>query len=658
MQNWANFVPRSGKPSVLTIHGILERDILYRGRFRRLRSEVMKQVEMRARERVANLIVVSPYVRDALGGTVLGRTWDIDNPVADRFFEVERRPIRGRILFAGRLTPLKNLPGLIEAFALLARNDPHAELRVAGGDGGTGHAAECGRLAADLGVSGRVAFLGPVDAARMKAEFSQASCLALCSFQENAPLVVSEAMAAGVPVVASRVGGIPSMVEDGQTGRLVDPRDHGQIARALAEALDPEQWRGMVGAGAQGRAGSIPRRGRRAQDPRGLPGDPRRNRRRPAPGRTHEYHRGRKMMQPARNAARWALSGIAGGLGLTARHAARRRLGGRWGIILGYHRVIPADEAGSPYRMGMGADLFEAQIRWIASRHRIVSMEEFLWWRASDRTPPDDLIILTFDDGYRDNLTQAAPLLKELGIPALFYVTSSGLTGRMPYWPETLGQMLLMTRARSVTLDLDPGSGARSPVSYEIATPEDRTRSCLRMIESLRRLPAARIVEAIETLAEPLGVDPARAQERTPRLLGAGDIRALIADGFAIGSHSVSHPYLPSEEAVVQRREIEESRRVIEEAARIPRHRLLLSRGRLRRTDAIDGSRSRLPVRRDMGYRYRRPGRRSVLLASKGDRPGPGGGPVRAILRSDDGRGDLGTGREPDAAEAARPVTP
>jgi peptidoglycan/xylan/chitin deacetylase (PgdA/CDA1 family) len=276
------------------------------------------------------------------------------------------------------------------------------------------------------------------------------------------------------------------------------------------------------------------------------------------------------MMQPARNTARWALSGIAGGLGLTARHAARRRLAGRWGIILGYHRVIPADECDSPYRMGMSADLFEAQIRWIASRHRIVSMEEFLWWRASDRTPPEDLIILTFDDGYRDNLTQAAPLLKDLGIPALFYVTSSGLTGRMPYWPETLGQMLLMTRARSVTLDLDPGSSARSPVSYEIATPEDRTRSCLRMVESLRRLPAARIMEAIETLAELLGVDPAHAQERTPRLLGAGDIRALIADGFAIGSHSVSHPYLPSEDEVVQRREIEESRRAIEEAARSP----------------------------------------------------------------------------------------
>ncbi len=239
VQNWASFLPRSREPALLTIHGILERDILYRGRFRWLRSQVMRQVEMRARGRAAYVIVVSPYVRRCLGSQIHGRAWDIDNPVGDRFFEVERRPVRSRILFAGRMTPLKNVLGLIDAFALHAADDPQAELRLAGGDGGTGYSAECARLAATLGVTGRVKFLGLTGAEQMTHEYSRASCLALCSFQENAPVVIGEAMAAGVPVVASMVGGIPSMVEDGQTGRLVDPRDHLGIARAIADVLAP-----------------------------------------------------------------------------------------------------------------------------------------------------------------------------------------------------------------------------------------------------------------------------------------------------------------------------------------------------------------------------------------------------------------------------------
>jgi glycosyltransferase involved in cell wall biosynthesis len=239
VQNWANFLPRSGKPTVLTIHGILERDILYRGRFRWLRSQVMRRIETRALERASDVIVVSPYVQEAMGSRIRGRTWNIDNPVADRFFDVERRPIPGRVLFAGRLTRLKNVTGLIAAFARYTRGDSDAVLRVAGGDDGTGHSGECERTAADLGIAEKVAFLGALSAGQMQEEFAQASCLALCSFQENAPLVIGEAMAAGIPVVASNVGGISSMVEDGGTGLLVDPRDPEGIARALADVMDP-----------------------------------------------------------------------------------------------------------------------------------------------------------------------------------------------------------------------------------------------------------------------------------------------------------------------------------------------------------------------------------------------------------------------------------
>jgi peptidoglycan/xylan/chitin deacetylase (PgdA/CDA1 family) len=276
------------------------------------------------------------------------------------------------------------------------------------------------------------------------------------------------------------------------------------------------------------------------------------------------------MMQQARNATRWLIGGAAAGLGLPAWHAARRRLGGRWGIILAYHRVIPPEETGSPYRMGMGSDLFEAQVRWLAARYSVVSMEEFLRWHAAGRTPTEDLIVLTFDDGYRDNLTHAAPLLKMLGLHAIFYVTSSGLTERMPFWPETLAQMIVMTKAQSFAAEIDPLRTGAPPAERPLATPAQRRESCLRLIAELRTLPMIRIAAAMGKLAERLGVDPARASESAPRLLDADDVRSLSSDGFTIGSHSVSHPYLPAEEIEVQRREIEESKRVLEETIRSP----------------------------------------------------------------------------------------
>jgi glycosyltransferase involved in cell wall biosynthesis len=240
VQNWASFVPFLKYPHVLTVHGILERDILYRGRFRQPRSWLMKQLETNGRRRAGNVIVISPYVRDVLAANLRGRTWDIDNPVADELFEVVRRPVPGRVLFAGRITALKNVHGLIEGFARVAAENPAAELVLAGGGTDGGYAQRCRRRAEDLGIASRVCFLGSLGREEFKEQLSLAACLALASFQENAPLVLAEAMAAGVPVVASRVGGIPHMIEDKMSGVLFDPTRSEDLAAGLRYVLTPE----------------------------------------------------------------------------------------------------------------------------------------------------------------------------------------------------------------------------------------------------------------------------------------------------------------------------------------------------------------------------------------------------------------------------------
>ena len=240
VQNWASFVPFLKYPLVLTVHGILERDILYRGRFRQPRSWLMKQLETNGRRRAENVIVINPYVREVLAANLRGRTWDIDNPVADELFEVVRRPVPGRVLFAGRITALKNVHGLIEGFARVAAENPAAELVLAGGGTEGAYGRRCRQRADDLGLASRVRFLGALGREEFKEQLSSAACLALASFQENAPLVLAEAMAAGVPVVASRVGGIPHMIEDKVSGVLFDPSSSDNLTAGLRYVLTPE----------------------------------------------------------------------------------------------------------------------------------------------------------------------------------------------------------------------------------------------------------------------------------------------------------------------------------------------------------------------------------------------------------------------------------
>jgi len=154
---------------------------------------------------------------------------------------------RGYLLFVGRLRIRKGVEVLLEALRELRRRVPQAVLRIAG-DGEHRERLEC--RTAGLGLESAVSFLGTCDAARVRALLRGAAALVVPSIYEGMPLVVLEAMAAGVPVVASRVSGIPEVVVDGETGWLVPPEDPEALAGALAQVLtdsDEARRRGEAG---------------------------------------------------------------------------------------------------------------------------------------------------------------------------------------------------------------------------------------------------------------------------------------------------------------------------------------------------------------------------------------------------------------------------
>lgn len=241
---------RCEHPSILTIHGIAERDAIWdhrRGLLRQPKRLLMKLTEGHGRRRVRNVILISDYAKGILPArNNIRRSWKIENPVADSFFEIDRHSEPGRIFCCCRVRPLKNVLGMIKALALMARDLPEARLRIAGA-AEPAYLDECKQQAETDGIQDRVTFLGNIRIEDVQMELSKANCLVVPSFQENAPLNIAEAMAAGVPVVASDVGGISEMITHDETGLLVDPHDISDIAKAVSKVVSDRELAKSMG---------------------------------------------------------------------------------------------------------------------------------------------------------------------------------------------------------------------------------------------------------------------------------------------------------------------------------------------------------------------------------------------------------------------------
>lgn len=155
---------------------------------------------------------------------------------------------RGYLLFVGRLRIRKGVEVLLEALALLGRTSGTRPRLLVAGDGE--HLDRLRRTRDRLGLEERVEFLGRCPPSRVRSLMAGATALVVPSIYEGMPLVILEAMEAGLAVVASRVSGIPEVVIDGETGWLVPAESPPALAAALSEALEGDRAarRGAAGA--------------------------------------------------------------------------------------------------------------------------------------------------------------------------------------------------------------------------------------------------------------------------------------------------------------------------------------------------------------------------------------------------------------------------
>lgn len=205
---------------------------------------------------VAGVGAVTPYLREHFSREIHDMTAGVDPGLFRPGLPSVRRrmgldPGTPVILYAGRLVPLKNIPMLVAAFAAVSSAVPAARMLVAG-DG----PLRSGLLAAAAaaGVAGRVHLAGEIPHTEMPAWYAAADLLLLTSENESFSLVALEAMACGVPVVAPRVGYLPSLIGEEGAGRIYPPGDLAACSAMIRELLEDREAARRAGQAARRRA--------------------------------------------------------------------------------------------------------------------------------------------------------------------------------------------------------------------------------------------------------------------------------------------------------------------------------------------------------------------------------------------------------------------
>lgn len=181
---------------------------------------------------------VSKSTREQLGRWTTGKpihqfmAWTDASAFRDRPRAVPVAEARD-IVYAGVLIPRKEVHTLLTAFASIAGEVPDAHLWLVGKPENAAYASELHSQTEALGLQSRVTFVGKVSQAELGGYMARGRALVLPSLSEGLPRVVIEAMFSGLVVIASRVSGIPEVIEDGITGYLITPKDVAGLADTL-----------------------------------------------------------------------------------------------------------------------------------------------------------------------------------------------------------------------------------------------------------------------------------------------------------------------------------------------------------------------------------------------------------------------------------------
>lgn len=247
---WPTAALLSGYPAVVTIHGIMNNIVEKLDPPLLSRIRLFSLLERHVLYRAKQLITISPYVMTSLGQFTAAKTFLIENPVSMRFFNITAQPANSKkILFVGDTGQRKSLLTLLQAFVKLKVSGQAEgwQIVVVGPIIHGPYHTKIMRLLRKQDLEDQITFKGFMLPDALVEEYQTSALLALSSIEETAPMCIAEAMAVGLPVVATRVSGVPYMVADEQTGFLCGVNRHFEMAEHMRTLIEAPRLRDEIG---------------------------------------------------------------------------------------------------------------------------------------------------------------------------------------------------------------------------------------------------------------------------------------------------------------------------------------------------------------------------------------------------------------------------
>src|SRR6202158_6045762 len=228
-------------------------------------------------------------------------------------------------------------------------------------------------------------------------------------------------------------------------------------------------------------------------------------------------------------------------------------------VILTYHSIQDRPEQ---YANTIGCDcihatsIFEWQMELIARRFNAVSMDDILLFLQGEKRLPKRAVAVTFDDGFKDNVRVAAPILNRFGIPGAFYVLIGSVDRSKSPWYCLLRHAFFTSRNSKW---MDPFSGT----IHDLTDAQIREAVFLNAVGVCAKSSAPAREDLVQNVVRSL--DPEPFPNESDLMMNWDDARSLVKSGHVVGSHTMTHPNVAHISAADARTELHDSKRKLEE---------------------------------------------------------------------------------------------
>lgn len=220
--------------------------------------------------------------------------------------------------------------------------------------------------------------------------------------------------------------------------------------------------------------------------------------------------------------------------------------------ILTYHRISKKCDDWSLNPLPLKS--FKEHLKFLTKTYNIISLDNLVDLMVNPNPIPKKTVILTFDDGYKDNYTNAYPLLRKYDIPATIFLTSKLIGSGEISWYDKVGYIIYNTSSNEIKMDELPDYTINSTFEKHQAF-SDIKRRLIKLNERQKSLLINKLANLCHVEIPPYAGD---------LMLSWDEVTEMNANGIDFGAHTLNHPVLPSLNSQEAEWEILESKRIIE----------------------------------------------------------------------------------------------